>query len=394
MIIGGGFGQLPAIKASKHLGLFIHVVDGKENAPGMIMGNKAHVVDIIKIKDIVELAKRYSIDGVLTLQSDVGVPAVGAVVDALGLSGNGIEVSNRCSNKILMRKRFDLFGVPQPKFFEAKSVDQAIKVATKIGFPCVIKAPDSSGSRGVTKVNFDTDVKEAFNAAKQHTFSGEVIVEEFISGIEVGAQAFSINGECVITLVHEDILSPPPYMIPIGHAFPSSLDVHKLAKVSNIIKCAVNALGIKDGPSNVDLIVDDSGNPKIIEIGARVGATCLPELLHYHTGIDWVLQSINASMGNLLDLTLKEERPCAAFIIEVKEDGILKGFQLPAEMRDHPDVLEWEITASIGDKVSRLRKGTDRIGKVITTGRTKNHAINLAKQFRDSIIFDISPIAQ
>ncbi len=39
-----------------------------------------------------------------------------------------------------------------------------------------------------------------------------------------------------------------------------------------------------------------------------------------------------------------------------------------------PDLLEWEVTAIPGDTVSRLRKGTDRIGKVVTQGKSAKDA--------------------
>src|SRR5690606_9400813 len=113
---------------------------------------------------------------------------------------------------------------------------------------------------------------------------------------EFGAQTFSINGRCESVLLHNDTLSTPPYMIPIGHSFPfSKMDKSQKVQVIEDIKQAVIALGIADGPANVDLILDKRTNRvKIIEIGARIGATCLPELVRYHTGIDWVAETIKS----------------------------------------------------------------------------------------------------
>ena len=49
---------------------------------------------------------------------------------------------------------------------------------------------------------------------------------------------------------------------------------------------------------NVDLIIEENtGAVKILEIGARVGATCLHELVSIHTGIDWAVQTIRAALG-------------------------------------------------------------------------------------------------
>jgi biotin carboxylase len=259
----------------------------------------------------------------------------------------------------------------------------------KIGLPCIIKSPDSSGSRGVVKVNSLEQVEDAFEEGMKYTRGRKLLVEEFITGIEVGAQGFSVQGQCHMALVHDDILSPPPYMIPVGHAFPSSLERETISGVEKSVKDAVDALGIQTGPSNIDLIIDKNGQARIIEIGARIGATCLPELVYYHTGIDWVKQTIKASIGEYPELIKNKMQPCAAFILEAPEDGIFQGYTIPLEIEKHPDVLEWEVTASIGQTVDRLRKGTDRIGKVVTRGITQKKAIELANKFRDSLSFDI-----
>jgi biotin carboxylase len=292
LIVGAGFGQLPAIEKAKELGHKVIVVDKNPYALGMPLADIAITVDIVDIDEVVAVAKQYHVDGVMTMQSDIAVPAVGAVVDALNLSGVGLVVANRCSNKIEARERFKNAGVPQPAFQVITTMQEAQKAVEKIGLPCVIKAPDSSGSRGVVKVCKTSEIESAFQEAKQYSRIGKLLVEEFIDGEEIGAQTFSLNGKCVKVLVHNDTISEPPYMVPIGHSFPAHLPGDIIAKVETACAKAVDAIGINSGPANVDLILGEDGRPMIIEIGARIGATCLPELVKYHTGIDWVEQTI------------------------------------------------------------------------------------------------------
>lgn len=394
MVVGAGFGQLPAIEKAKEIGFRVVVVDGNPMAPGMECADYSHNIDILDIEKVVDVAVNYKISGVLTMQSDIGVPTVGAVVDALGLSGSGSDVAERCSNKILMRECFAQHGVPQPHFEVVSSPYRAIDAAHEIGFPCVIKAPDSSGSRGIVRVDKKSDVLPAFFEAMRHTRGKSVIVEEYISGLEIGAQAFSIGGKCRMVLIHDDELSSPPYMIPVAHAFPCSLSKKDLEKAESAVMRSVDALGIMDGPSNIDLIIDIEGNPRIIEIGARIGATCLPELVFYYTGIDWTQASLQSACGITPDLTIIRSQPCAAFILESFEDGVMADYQLSKPLVEHPDVLEWEVTAVSGGKVSRLRKGTDRVGKVITKGDTVLEALNLARSFHDAFNIQIMPDAQ
>ena len=389
MIVGGGFGQVPALCAARKLGFLTVAVDRNADAEGMRLADIALPLDILDVQGVEEAARSYGVIGAITMQSDIGVPTVGAVVDALELPGNGRVVADRCSNKILTRQAFAKHDVPQPEFAVVVTEEQAFHAARKIGFPCVIKAPDSSGSRGVVKVKTFADIPAALAEAMRYSRSSELLVEEFIQGIEIGAQAFSIDGRCVLVLVHADELSNPPNMVPIAHAFPSTLEPDQLEMAESAVKACVDALGIVSGPSNIDLILDEEGKPRIIEVGARIGATCLPELVFYYTGIDWVRAAVQSAIGERPGLTPTRAQPCAAFILQALRDGVMHGYNVPHDLVNHPDILEWEVTARPGDTVSRLRKGTDRIGKVVTKGATQQQAVDLARRFSTAIQFDI-----
>lgn len=389
LICGGGFGQVPAIQAARRLGIRSVVVDRSADAMGMALADIAEPVDTVDVEAVVDVARRHGVGAAMTLQSDIGVPTVGAVVDALGLKGNGRAVAERCSNKIETRHALAAAGVPQPRYAVAAIEAEAIDAAQRIGFPCVVKAPDSSGSRGVVKARGAGDVAAAYAEARRYSRIGLVLVEEFIAGFETGAQAFSLDGACVSVQVHDDFMSPPPFMIPVGHSFPSSLPGDVLARVEEAVAGCVNALGIAWGPSNIDLILREDGTPAIIEVGARLGATCLPELVTCYTGVDWVSAAVLAAFGRRCDLASRHHQPCAAFILQAPEDGILTAIRLPQEMLSHPDVLEFEVTASPGDHVSRLRKGTDRIGKIVTKGKTAAEAEALARAIADAVRFEV-----
>ncbi|NBV76328.1 MAG: ATP-grasp domain-containing protein [Methylococcaceae bacterium] len=371
------------------IGLKTVVIDRNPDALGMGVANLSFAIDILDARRAIEVARANFVDGVLTMQSDLGVPTVGAIVDALSLPGNGAAVAKNCSNKILTRKTFAKKGIPQPVFEVVSSVKEAKCAAKKTGYPCVLKAPDSSGSKGVFKVNCESEIKSAFDEALLYTKGSDLILEEFISGVEFGAQCFSMNGKCLIVMVHDDMMSSPPYMIPVGHSFPSSLNSNVLSSAEAAIKEAVESLGINTGPSNVDCIVDTSGKVKIIEIGARMGATCLPELLQYHTGINWTKQAVMAAIGKSIEWQSPKKQPCAALILQSPEDGVFFGYHFDEEIERHPGILGWEVTARRGQKVSKLRKGSDRIGKVVTTGKTPKEAVELALRFCDLLHFDI-----
>lgn len=114
MIIGAGFGQLPAITKAKEMGIRTIVIDKNKDAIGMQFADIALPVDVVDFDEAIKIAKRFNIDGVMTMQTDLPVPTIGAVVDALKLNGVTLEVANDCSNKIKTRVLFAARNVPQP----------------------------------------------------------------------------------------------------------------------------------------------------------------------------------------------------------------------------------------------------------------------------------------
>jgi carbamoylphosphate synthase large subunit len=386
LIIGAGFGQVPAILKAKELGLEVVVIDKNPEAIGMPIADYSYNVDVVDFSQALEVAKEHKINGVMTMQSDLPVPTVGYINDNLGLQGVSLEVANFCSNKIETRKRLAEKNCDQPKFQIVQNFEQALEAVNYVKLPCVIKAPDSSGSRGVVKVSAVEEIKEALSEAFKYSRGNQVLVEEYISGLEFGAQTFSENGECKLVLMHNDTISAPPYMIPIGHSFPFKyLSPQERSDAEASIKKAIEALGIINGPANVDLILDEKTKTvKIIEIGARIGATCLPELVEYHSGISWVEVAIKNAIGEKCDLKINKNQAVAALILESPKDGKFKGFKINNKSEEFR-VVECEVTPCKGENVYRLRKGTDRIGKVVALGMSADEAEQNALNFSRGI---------
>lgn len=389
MVVGAGYGQFPAILEAKQLNHEVIVVDRNAMAPGMSLADMAFEIDVKNHHSILKIAREMEIDGIMTMQSDLPVQTVAKVVEALGLPGVSNKTAMTCRNKMLTRKLLEKHAIPQPRFEVVDTPESAYIAALEIGLPLIIKPPDSSGSRGVSKVIEMGELLHAYHKGMKYSQYGELLVEEFIPGIEKGAQTFSSAGQCVKVLIHNDTLCLPPYMVPTGHSFPATLLPDMKQRIEEVCIRTLDALGLQHGPANIDFIIDPKAGPKIIEVGARIGATCLPELVYHHTGINWVREAVNASLGDDVNLHEIAEQPCAATILESPIDGVLKEIFIPDNIYSDPDILDFEVTSKIGDQVLKLTKGTDRIGKLIVAGSSSRSAEMRAEAMKSSILFSI-----
>lgn len=388
LIIGAGFGQVPAILKAKELGIEVISVDKNPNAIGVSLVDDFFEIDVVDRDAILELVIKEKVQGVMTMQSDLPVPIIGYINDKMGFSGVSYDTAINCSIKNKTREVLDQNKVAQPKFKVVKNRKEVLEAIKTLDYPVIIKSCDSSGSRGVTKVKSIGDINNAIIEVKNNTRQKEFLVEEFIEGIEFGAQAFSVNGKCEIVLLHNDSLSSGDYMIPVGHSFPSFLNERKRNDAIKIIKSCVEALRIENGPSNIDLIFDkNDGRVKIIEVGARIGATCLPELVDIFIGESWVEKSIINALGGQVLFNKLNRQACAAVILESPRDGIIKEIVIPEDIYNLEGLRELELTVKVGDEVNILRKGTDRIGKVVGVGNNYEEAEKLVDKIKSMIKF-------
>jgi biotin carboxylase len=389
MILGAGVYQVPLIKKAKAMGHETFVVSPIGNYPGLTIADKVVDCDTRDKKAVLNAAIEFGIDGIVTTGTDVAVPAIGYVVDRLNLHGTGFESSQKCMNKSLMKKCFLEHFIQTADYRVVQSLEELKVVANEIGYPLMVKAVDSSGSRGITKVESESGLKAAFEESLLVSNVQDVIVEQFLDGYEIGAQAIVSSCEVEEVFLHSDIVTSPPISVPIGHTMPLRISEPVSEKTRLLIKRAVKALGVKDTISNVDIMIVD-GEPYLLEIGARMGATCLPENISIYNRFDVYEYLVNLALGfnPKLDLST-DKQPNAALLLCSDKTGVVKEIIVPNLVYQNENLIDLTLDVSVGDRVSKFNVGPDRIGQIVTIGETESEAIKLARELSSQIVISV-----
>ncbi len=387
MILGAGPGQMTAIRKAKEMGLRVVATSNRPHDPGLAVADVPLLIDTRDAQANLAAARRHRIDGVMTLSTDVAMPTLGRIVDALELPGPGFEVTVSASDKIQMKQKLTAAGVPTARFCVIASLEEAIRSAQEIGFPLIIKPPDSSGSRGVTRITDMAALELGFRRAQAISRSGAVILEEYLEGIEFGAQVLVCDGVQSI-FFHNDTVTPPPISVPLGHSYPCKFDDTMQQRCAEVVTAAVAALGIEQTFVNADLILTRRG-PMVLEIAARLGGTCLPELTSIFTGEDIVGAAIRLALGEKVRLGNHRQQPCAARIIDPPKSGWLRRFEVPPALARLPGVVAIRRDVEPGAHVHAFSSGPDRIGEILTTGKSWQEAEALCERIRREIVLEI-----
>ena len=327
MILGASLLQLPAIKKAKEMGLDVIAVDMDPDAVGFKEeGITKLQISTIDTPRIVEAARTYQIDGIMTLASDMPMQAVAAVCEELGLIGITPQTALNATNKAEMRRCFKAHDVPIPEFY--------------------------------------------------------------MEGDEFSVETMSVDGVCHVIQVTDKLTSGAPYFVEMGHTQPSMFAEDIKMRISEVAKAGIKALGINHGPSHTEIKLTSTG-PKIVEIGARLGGGCITtHLVPLSTGVNMVEANIRIALGETPDLCKKYDKGAAIRFLQPLP-GIFKSVEGVDEARGISGVIEVGFMKKIGEVIPELSNGLDRVGYVITQGNTREEAVRLCGQAVKKIKFEM-----
>lgn len=209
-------------------------------------------------------------DGTLQkLLDERGIPYTGA----------GAASSRLAFDKNLAKARFTSHGVPTPR---AEIIDVSARPALpSFAAPFVVKPPREGSSVGVHIVHRQEDAAAAMADAAR--YSPDVMVEEFIDGMEL---TVGILNDVALPIVHiaprggfYNMENKYPWMNKGGGAgagsdyyCPADLPEETTRRVQEAALAAHRALGI-EVYSRVDVLLDASGNPYVLEANTLPGMT-------------------------------------------------------------------------------------------------------------------------
>ena len=372
MILGAGIYQVPLIKSANRMGLETIVVSIPGNYPGFDIAHKVYYENTVDYEAILKIAKEEQIDGILTAGTDVAVITIGKVCDELGLKGLSAHAAEIASNKLLMKTKYEEYGVATARFRKLALDDDDFSGKLKdLNFPLIFKSIDSSGSRGITRVDSSEEFAAARENVKNNTRSDYYIVEEFIEGDEFGAQAFVQDGKIEFILPHGDYVFKGDTGVPVGHYAPFDVDTGTQQEILKELTGAIRAMGLDNCAINADFIMKD-GKVYVLEIGGRSGATCLAELTSIYYGFDYYEKLLQVALGEKADFSSTEAVPNASMLLMSEKAGHISSIENTND--EDKDIVEIQFDYGLGDKVNAFRVGPDRIGHVITKGASLDDA--------------------
>jgi biotin carboxylase len=347
------------------------------------------------VKALEEYRSRRPLDGIAAF-GEYHVSIAAAVCRRLGLPGPDPESVRVSRNKDLMREACSRAGVAVPRFAIAGPGDDPAAVAGSVGYPCVVKPADQSGS---------TDVSICFDEADARRKTGEirsspvnyrgqarspvVLFEEYLTGHEVSVETVSFGGMATVVGVTDKQLSSLPYFVEMGHAFPSALPGAVADACARVAVEALDAVGYDLGVAHVEVRMSGDG-PRLIEVNPRPAGDRIPDLVELATGISLVREVLRMSLGLAPDLA-PSRAAAAAIRFAWAYPGRVRRILGADFARGLPGIADVGLEVAPGGLVRSLTGDHDRVAYVIASGETTYAACRSAETALAHIMIDTEP---
>ena len=231
--------------------------------------------------------------------------SIQAVLEMIGMpyTGSGVCASALAMDKLATKRILGGSAIPTPAYFELTSEADCEALLVDFDLPVFVKPTLEGSSIGMTPVH---RAEELIPAWKKASAYGDVFAEQFITGAEYTA---SFLGDSVLPLIK---LETPREFYDYEAKYladdtiytcPSGLPQDQVEQINDLVLKTIHVTGVRHW-GRVDLMMDKSGQPWVIEVNTVPGMTD-------HSLVPMAAREAGLQMSELvlkiLELTLKED---------------------------------------------------------------------------------------
>ncbi|MET0117547.1 MAG: D-alanine--D-alanine ligase [Sedimenticola sp.] len=195
-------------------------------------------------------------------------------LEVLGLpyTGTGVAGSALGMDKFRTKLLWRALDLPTPEYVLLRS-EADLAAAESIGFPLMIKPAREGSSIGMAKVASREELEQAWRNAAD--YDAEVLAERWITGAEYTA---SVLGDEALPLIRLETPNTfydyeAKYQVDTtSYHCPCGLDTEQEQALQALALNAFRAVGA-EGWGRVDILVDESGSPWLLEVNTVPGMT-------------------------------------------------------------------------------------------------------------------------
>jgi len=210
--------------------------------------------------------------------------------------GNPPKVFKNVREKPKFFDELEALGISCPETEITSDVSEACFLASKIGFPIVLKTTRSFGGTDIRLVRSQEELEKVFPAISQNDES--VVIQKFVEGIHASVSVLAGKNIVRVLSINEQMLGLPSVFQhePFGYCgniVPLRVDNAVFERCKAIAEKIASHFSLR-GSNGIDIVISKGGEPQVIEVNPRFQGTlgCVEKIL----GINLVESHIRACL--------------------------------------------------------------------------------------------------
>ncbi len=313
-------------------------------------------------------AARLPIDAIVPLD-DQGVVVAARAAELMGLPHNPPSGATATRNKAMLRRVLARDEISQPRFALIEGSESPDRIASRIGYPVVLKPLSRSAGQGVIRADGPREADRAARRIRRILAdAGEnpnqpILVEEFLPGGEVAVEGLLSRGRLRVLAVFDKPAAPQgPYFEETILITPSTLPPEVLVEVDHLTRRSVAALGLREGPIHAELRIGPD-RVSVLEVAARsIGGLCSRSLRFGLMARSWESLILRQSLGMELSSAVRQPGATGVMMLPIPRSGTLVEVSGVDEALRTPGITDIEITIPPGGAVRALPDGDRYLG--------------------------------
>lgn len=357
MLLGGLRYLLPVIEEAHKLGAYVITADYLPDNIAHKYSDEYCNVSIIDKDAVLKEAQRLQIDGILSHAVDPGVVTAAYVAEKMGLPFQcSYKTACILQDKHLFRKFLSDNGFNCPNAKGYNNIEEALNDVNYFNWPVIVKPVDSAGSKGVTRVDDKSKLKEAIEFALSESHNGYFIIEDFLEkqGFSAGSESFVVDGKLLYNGFYDQYFDKNainPYT-PSAEVWPSIMEQKYQEEIKSELQRLFTLLEVTTGLFNVECRVCTNGKAYLMEVSPRAGGNRLAELLNYAADVNInaaeTRKALGLSIENMHEPNYKGH--FAILVLHSDKTGIFQSVEIASKFKKE-HVIEEELRIKEGDNV-------------------------------------------
>ena len=314
LVIGADTNDREIVRTAQALGISTIVVDWNTDhskSPAKLIADEAWDMDYRDVFSLAERCKKEHVDGVMAGYSETRVLLAAQLSKLLGTPFYANEEIVRITrDKRSFKELCNKYKVPVPREFCAngKLSPQDLE---RIEYPAIVKPADYGGHVGITVCYQPSELEAAVEKALASSENKTVVIEEYITGIEMSSIYHISNGDVALALVNDKyqlIENGKSTILCNATINPSKHIAEYVEKVDPYIKDFLHGIHAQNGIAFFQMVVGEKGI-RVFEMGYRLNGGNDQHTLEKFNGINHMKMLISYSLTGSMGDDISKNNP-------------------------------------------------------------------------------------